>query len=295
MKIAVIDKKDIILKIENNSLKIDSQTIPFKLFDMLVLNHKVTLKSSDILKLTKNKISLLLVSYNNVHSSIIASADAKSSELKLAQYNSMQDSLKFAKYFVTKKLISHTEHLNSLDINKNSSMQIMQINNAQNRNEIMGIEGAFAREYFSHYFKLLPQNMHKSKRTKHPPLDPINALLSFWYSMYYHIITVKLLSHGFEPGLGYLHVPFRSHNALSSDILELFRAEINHTVMKIFSNKILTNEDFVKKGGVYLRYEGRRKSWSEFISLVNILKPKLDSVIADIKRMIAETNSHSQR
>lgn len=293
MKIAIIDKKDITLKLENNSIKIDGQTIPFKIIDMLVLNHRVILKSSDILKLTKNNISILLVSHNNVHTCIVSSADAKSSELKLAQYNSLQNSLKFAKYFVTKKIISHTEHLKSLDINQNSSMQIMQINNAQNRNEIMGIEGSFAREYFSHYFKQIPSSMHKSKRTKKPPLDPVNALLSFWYSMYYNIITIKLLGHGFEPGLGYLHVPFRTHNALSSDILELFRAEINHIVMKIFVNKILTNSDFVKKGGVYLRYEGRQKSWSEFVSLVDILKPKLDGVIADIKRMIAETNNHN--
>lgn len=293
MKIAIIDKKDIVLKIENNSVKIDSQTIPFKLMDILVLNHRATLKSSDILKLTKNNISLLFVSHNNVHTSMIVSGNAKSSELKLAQYNSLQDSLKFAKYFISKKIIAHTEHLKLLQIDQNSSMQIMQINNAKNRSEIMGIEGSFAREYFSHFFKNMPSCMHKSKRTKKPPLDPVNALLSFWYSMYYHIITIKLLSHGFEPGLGYLHTPFRTHNALSSDILELFRAEINHLVIKMFNNKILTNEDFIKKGGVYLRFEARKKIWSEFIALVDILKPKLDSIVADLKRMIAETNTHN--
>ncbi len=293
MKIAIIDKRDITLKIENNSIKIDSQTIPFKLMDILILNHSATLKSADILKLTKNGISILLVAYNNIHSSIISSADAKSSELKLAQYNSLKESLKFARYFVTKKIISHTEHLKSLQIECNCSMQIMQINSAKEINEIMGIEGSYAKEYFSHYFKHLPSGMHKSKRTKRPPQDPVNALLSFWYSMYYHIITVKLLSHGFEPGLGYLHTPFRSHNALSSDILELFRAEINHIVIKVFASKTLSHEDFVKRDGIYLKYEGRRKSWGEFVALVDILKPKLDSVIADIKRMITETNNHS--
>jgi len=293
MKIAVIDKKDIFLKLENNAIKIDSQTIPFKLVDMLVLNHRATIKSADILKLTDNKVSILLVSHNNIHSAIISSADAKSSQTKLAQYNSLENSLYFAKYFVAKKIISHTEHLKSLGIAQNSSMPIMKINNATNINEIMGIEGSFAKEYFSHYFSFLPSNMHKSKRTKQPPLDPVNALLSFWYSMYYHIITIKLISHGFEPGLGYLHTPFRSHNALSSDILELFRAEINHIVIKIFVNKILTNSDFSKRGGVYLKYEGRRKTWKEFIALVNVLKPKLDSVISDIKKMINETNYHS--
>jgi CRISPR-associated protein Cas1 len=295
MKIAIIDKKDITLKIENSSIKIDSQTIPFKLVDMLVLNHRAILKSGDILKLTKNDISILLVSYNNIHTSIISSSDAKASALKLAQYRSLENSLNFAKYFISKKIISHTEHLKSLNIDINSSFQIMQINNAKNSEEIMGIEGSFAREYFSHYFKQLPKSMHKSKRTKRPPLDPVNALLSFWYSMYYNIITIKLLSYGFETGLGYLHTPFRTHHALSSDILELFRAEINHIIIKIFTNKVLTNSDFSYKNGVYLKYEGRQKTWKEFVSLVDILKPKLDSVIADLKRMIAETDNHNKR
>jgi len=286
MKIAIIDKKDIILKLENNSIKIDSQTIPFKLVDMLVLNHRATVKSGDVLKLTKNGISILLVSYDNRHTSIISSYDAKASELKFAQYRSLENSLTFAKYFVKKKIISHIEHLKSLHVDINPSMRIMQINNAKNTDEIMGIEGSFAREYFSHYFKHIPQNMHKSKRTKQPPLDPVNALLSFWYSMYYNIITIKLLSYGFETGLGYLHTPFRTHHALSSDILEIFRAEINHMVLNIFVNKILTNSDFSYKNGVYLRYEGRLKVWGEFVSMVDILKPKLDGVIADLRRMI---------
>lgn len=293
MKIAIIDKKDVFLKLENNSVKVDSQTIPFKLIDMLVLNHRITLKSADILKLTKNNISVLLVSYNNVHATIISSADSKSSQIKLAQYNSLKDTLKFAKYFISKKILSHTEHLKMLNVDINSSMQIMKVNNAQNINEIMGIEGAFARDYFTYYFEYLPSAMHKSKRSKQPPQDPVNALMSFWYSMYYNIITIKLLSYGLEPGLGYLHTPFRSHNALSSDILELFRAEINHIVIKIFTNKILTFDDFSKRNGVYLKYEGRVKVWQEFVSLVDVLKPKLDGVIADIKRMISEANSDS--
>lgn len=293
MKIAIIDKKDITLKLENNSVKINSQTIPFKLIDILVLNHRVTIQSADMLKLTKNNICILLVSYNNSHTAIISSAQAKSSELKLKQYQSLSNSLRFAKYFVSKKIIAHTEHLQSLDFDFKPSTQLIQINGATNINELMGIEGSFAREYFSYYFKCISTNMHKSKRSKQPPQDPVNALLSFWYSMYYNIITVKLLSHGFEPGIGYLHSAFRTHNALSSDILELFRAEINHAIIKIFTNKILDNDDFSKKNGVYLKFEGRKKTWNEFVALVNILKPKLDNVIADIKKMINETNSNS--
>ncbi|MEA3522727.1 MAG: CRISPR-associated endonuclease Cas1 [Campylobacterota bacterium] len=293
MKIAIIDKKDITLKIENSSIKFEEQTIPFKLMDILILNHRATLHTKDILKLTKENISILLISYNNDNFSIINSANAKNAEIKLAQYHSIGSKMTFAKYFIKNKLISHQEQLKNLDIVIDISTQIQQIENAKELDEIMGIEGSFARVYFAYFFSVLPREMHQSRRSKQPPRDSVNALLSYWYSLYYKIITIKLLSHGYEPSIGYLHTPFRDHNALASDILELFRAHINQAVISIFKNKILEIDDFSKKGGVYLKYEGRKKVWGEFVSLVDILKPKLDNEVANLKKMIYEANSHS--
>jgi len=291
MKIAIIDKKDIILKLDNNSIKIDEQTIPFKIVDLLILNHKVKMDSGDILKLTKNNISILLISYNNEHTSIIASANTKAGDLKLAQYDSLKHKLRFAKYFISKKITLHKEQLKNLNIEVDIEDQLDKIYNARKIDEIMGIEGTFARLYFKHFFGSLPKHMHKSKRSKNPPQDPVNAVLSYWYSLYYNIISVKLLSYGFEPSCGYLHTPFRTHNALSSDFMELFRAQINQAVFSIFKNNILLHEDFSKKGGVYLKYDGRKKIWKEFVDLVNTLKPMLDDEIATIRKMIDEANS----
>ena len=294
MKIAIIDKKDITLKIENNSIKFQEQTIPFKLMDILILNHRVTLHTKDILKLTKENISILLISYNNDNFSITSSANTKNANIKLAQYHSLVNNITFAKYYTEKKLLSHQEQLKSFNINIDISHQLKQIDEATRIDELMGIEGSFARIYFQHYFNQMPKSMHKNKRSKQPPLDPVNALLSYWYSLYYNIITIKLLSHGFEPSMGYLHTPFRSHNALASDILEVFRAAINQAVYSIFKNKLLTLDDFSKKGGVYLKYSGRKKVWEEFTILVDILKPQLDFEISNLKRTINETNFNNK-
>lgn len=289
MKIAVIDKKDIVLKTENNTIKFETQTIPFKLMDMLILNHRATLHTSDILKLTKENISILLIGHNNDNFSIINSANTKNGELKLQQYNSLKNRLTFAKYFLKQKFISHQEHLKSLDVEVDIKSQLQQLDDAKEIEEMMGIEGAFARLYFQHYFAQLPKNLHKNRRSKQPPQDPVNALLSYWYSLYYNIITVKLLSHGFEPSMGYLHTPFRKHNALASDILELFRSTINQAVLSVFKAEMLTAEDFSKKGGVYLKYDGRRKVWSVFVELVQLLQPQLNDAVAKMKRDIDET------
>jgi CRISPR-associated protein Cas1 len=106
--------------------------------------------------------------------------------------------------------------------------------------------------------------------------------------LYYNIISVKLLSYGFEPSLGYLHTPFRTHNALASDMMELFRSYINEAVVSLFKHNALKVDDFYKKRGVYLKYEGRTKIHKEFLALQSLLKPKLDETIATVKKMIHE-------
>jgi CRISPR-associated protein Cas1 len=286
MKVAIIDKKDIKLKVENKAIKIDSQTIPLKLTDVLILNHKIELYTSDILKITKEDISIIITSFNNQYTSIINSASAKNSDMKIMQYSALEYRLKIAKYIIKNKILSHKEHLEKHNLELNYNNVVLNIELCNNIDELMGIEGSYARAYFEKFFMLIPKVYHRSRRSKRPPLDPANALMSFLYTMYYNLITVRLLAQGFEPSLGYLHSAFRDHRALSSDLLELFRAEINELVIQMFRNKIITSEDFYKKSGVYLNYDGRKKIWRYFVDLVQILEPKLNSQIANIKKMI---------
>jgi CRISPR/Cas system-associated endonuclease Cas1 len=114
MKIAVIDKKDITIQVQNNSIKFLEHNIPFSLIDLLILNHKVTLNSADILKLTKNNINILLVSYNNENFSLISSANTKNANLKLSQYNALNFKLHIAKYIITQKITTHAQHLKNI-------------------------------------------------------------------------------------------------------------------------------------------------------------------------------------
>lgn len=294
MKTVVIDKKDVVISVQLNAIKIEQQSVPLKHIDLLVLNHKIVLSTKDILKLTSSDISILLVSYASDNFSLIQSANAKNAQIKLAQFQAYNTHIKFAKEIIKKKILTHAQHLSQYEIILSTYDELQKLQEATLLDEIMGIEGSFAKKYFQEYFALFPLALHKSKRSKQPPQDPVNALLSYWYSLYYYIITAQLLSYGFEPSIGYLHRPFRTHNALASDILELFRAQINEAVLKIFVNDILKKEDFTKKGGVYLRYEGRKKVWSHFLELCEVLKPQLDTEIATLKKMIfdEETISH---
>jgi len=292
MKIAVIDKKNTTLSVGKETFKVDGQNIPFRLVDLLIVNHKVRLESSDILKLTKNSISLLFLSAKSDNMALVQSKNSKASELKEAQYYALSHRLEFAKYFVTQKILHHQSQLKKHNIELNVELLLEQIKQVKSVESLMGIEGTFARLYFKHYFSLFDEHLHKGKRSKNPPKDPLNAMMSYFYMLYYHLISAKLLSYGFELGIGYLHTPFRGHNALASDFMELFRADINEAVFELFSNKLLTLEEFSFKGGVFLRFDARKKIWKEYVALTKKLKPRLDQEIAKLKGEIYEKKSN---
>lgn len=286
MKIAIIDKKDAKIKIENQILKVDNQNIPFRVIDTLILSSNYTLQTKDIIKITKSDINIILISYDQRDASLITSTKGKNAELKLSQYKAIDKTLAIAKYFVTQKLISHQNQLKIHNIEFNTAKVIENIEQAKDLQTLLGIEGSFTKEYFTYYFHLFPKILHNGKRTKNPPKDPLNATLSFCYMIFYSIITIKLISYGFEPTIGYLHKPFRSHNALSSDIIETIRADINEFVYKVFSTGVIKKEDFTKKNGIFLRYEGRKKLWKELKRCITNTDTQIEQQIANIRSML---------
>ena len=286
MNIAYIDKKDALLKVENKTLKVDEQKIPLRLIDAIVLASSCRLESRDVVKLTKEGITLLLLSGRGDDVAIVHAATGKNAELKLAQYKAQSRALVFAKYFVSEKLKRHAEHLREHEVALDIFERLESVENAESIEVLLGIEGSFSREYFGHYFALFSKRLHQGKRSRNPPQDPVNAMMSFFYMMTYNLITVRLLSFGFEPSIGFLHQPFRSHNALASDFMELFRADINAFVFRLFDEKLLESSDFSKKNGVFLRYEARKKIWGEFKTFNQGIEKKLDVEIANLRAIL---------
>jgi CRISPR-associated protein Cas1 len=95
---------------------------------------------------------------------------------------------------------------------------------------------------------------------------------------------------GFELAIGYLHTPFRNHNALSSDMLEFFRHEINEAVLKFFTNGLVTTNDFYKKDGVYLNYEGRKKLYWPIKTLWTQLEPEIDKSLTWLRNQLCQNH-----
>ena len=285
MKLIIVDKKETTIKTNNETLVVDTQKIPFRLIDTLLIVGSHALRTDDLTKMSASGINTVLLSASYKSSAVIASANGKSAELKLAQYHAAtRYPITIAREILRLKVESHVSQLKKHEVVLDEMEPIYAaIAETTQLDTLLGIEGSFSRRYFSHYFALFPKSLHKGKRSKRPPLDPLNAMLSFCYMLLYHLIAVRLIAYGFEPSIGFLHRPFRDHYALASDLLEIFRADVNELVYTIFAQKRITPNDFTKKGGVYLRFDGRKKLWPIFREFLSEIEPGIDSQIADMR------------
>ena len=269
----VIDKNTD-FKIANKTITFDKNRIPLNMIDMLIFISEAKISTKDIITLTSNEITIL-ISNKGKNFAFINGYKAKNSELKKQQYKALEYKKELATWILMQKFENSKNTLNKLGLD----IEIPTIDK-----NLLGIEGSFARKYFSLYFSLFKIPISKGKRTKQPPLDPLNAMMSYLYSIVYYEITKLLLQNGFEPTISYLHEPFREHFALSSDLLEIFRGDIDYFVAKLFLDKKLNARDFTNQNGIYLRTESRRKIWIEINQFINTLK--IQTTISDLKTQI---------
>ena len=103
-------------------------------------------------------------------------------------------------------------------------------------------------------------------RKKRPPRDPVNALLSFAYSMLAKELTGVIHAVGLDPFLGFLHQPRYGRPALALDLMEEFRPLIaDSVVISLINRGELGVDDFVRSAnGTFLKDVGRRAFWEAY-------------------------------
>ena len=133
--------------------------------------------------------------------------------------------------------------------------------------ELLGLEGSAARLYFGAFPTLLKGGAEAGTafdlegRNKRPPRDPVNALLSFCYTLLAKDFAVAALTMGFDPLMGFYHRPRYGKPALALDLMEPFRPVIaDSVVVGVLNNGEIGGSDFVRRaGGVLLKPDARRR------------------------------------
>ena len=130
------------------------------------------------------------------------------------------------------------------------------VNAAEGRNQLFGIEGRASRRWFEVVRKRLPSEWEFMSRRSRPPVGPVNALLSFGYTLLHERLLAKILGCGLEPGWGALHALTPGRASLACDLMEPLRVPfVDRWVLATCRQRVISPKDFeaAHSGGTKIR------------------------------------------
>lgn len=205
--------------------------IPQATLEGLVVMNSVQVTSDVMADLMKRGISVHWISAQGKNLGRLVSSDCVHVERQIRQVELLHSSLALA---LQKKVIAAKLHNQQVLLRR------------YNRNaDVMEVRQTFL------------------KRSRRPPEDAFNAMLSFGYTLLTHELYTDILNEGLHPYIGFLHEPKNHHAALASDLVEPWRpVVVDAVVMALVNKKMMHLDDFRlgKDGkGVYLESAGRKK------------------------------------
>src|SRR2546421_8799553 len=271
------------------------ERIPLIKIDEVVVLAEVTLTASALPLLLERDIEITFLGHYGQFKGRLSPPFSKNAILRMAQYRAHQDMTKrceLARRFVIGKLsnqrtmlqrynrrqsdaemgqaIEQMGHLQRqlADLLLEKAHVAQRLASGDNRiagtplEVILGLEGAGSAAYFGSFGKLLgdPKQWPFPGRVKRPATDPVNALLSFGYSLLTNKVASAVQLVGFDHFVGYLHSSFYGRPALALDLMEEFRPIIvDSAVLTMLNKRMLTLDDFVVELGAYRLKDERRK------------------------------------
>ena len=193
-------------------------------------------------------------------------ADDKERSLDIAK-NIISAKLYNSRWVLERMIRDHGARINTELFERKSAFlnnTIRKVRSAGDMDELRGIEGEAATVYFSVFDDMILQQkdaFYFKTRNKRPPLDNVNAMLSFSYSMATGMCQSALESVGLDPYVGFMHTDRPGRCSLALDLVEEFRAVLcDRFVLTVINKRIISNEDFIKRedGAVILTENGRK-------------------------------------
>ncbi len=139
-----------------------------------------------------------------------------------------------------------------------------------NLETLRGIEGDASREYFSVFNNLIiaqTADFVFTNRSRRPPMDRVNAMMSFYYTLLYHDLRSALETTGLDPQVGFLHRDRPGRMSLALDIMEEFRPFfVDRLVLSMINLKQIDAKDFQVTGVGSVRFteKGMKKVLAEY-------------------------------
>lgn len=261
------------LKQENGSWK--KQSVPAQTVDQVVLMGNPSVTGDALMYALELGMPVHYLSPFGKYLGAALPGHSRNGQLRLAQYGAYKDvdaRLTIVKAMITAKihnqyavLYRHGQKENPLKLRKTLVAQQHSVD------QVRGIEGLAAREYFAGWSKMLPEVWNFSGRNRRPPTDGVNALLSFGYALLRSQVTAAAHIAGLDPYIGYLHEVHHGQPAMVLDLMEEFRPLVtDNLVLSVINNRAIQPKDFTESLGAYrLSDSGRRTFLQAFDRKMN--------------------------
>jgi len=239
--------------------------LPIENVKDIYLFGEVSLNTKLLNFLSQNEIILHIFNYYGYYSGSFFPREkyisGKLLVLQVEHYLDFEKRLFLAKKFIEGSIFNILKNLKEIKSQRIEDIKeiFFELKNAKDIEKIMNIEGRIREIYYNEFFKI-------EKRTRKPPLDPINALISFGNSLLYATIISEIYITQLNPTISYLHEPSERRFSLALDISEIFKPIIVDSIIKRVLNLSIINEnDFLKElNYCYLNDEGKRKFIKEY-------------------------------
>lgn len=156
--------------------------------------------------------------------------------------------------------------------------------------QLMALEGNIRDEYYSCFNYIIKNPEFEFRtRSKRPPLDNINSLISFGNVLLYTTILGEIYQTNLDPRIGFLHSTNQRRFSLNLDIAEIFKPIIvDRTIFNLINKSYLSNKDFEKDfNGIIIKENGKKRFLEEYNNKLNsvIKHPYLNQNVS-YKRLI---------
>lgn len=137
----------------------------------------------------------------------------------------------------------------------------------KNTSHLMGIEGNIRDMYYKAFDEIIDnKDFMFKKRTRRPPKNELNALISFGNSLLYVLVLSEIYKTHIDPRIGYLHTTNFRRFTLNLDVAEVFKPIIiDRIIFTLIRKKMITKDDFESDmGGILLKEKGSKTFVQEF-------------------------------
>lgn len=249
--------------------------VPLINTERIVLFGNVQLTTQAINLLLREGIDVAFLTAGGRLRGRLVAAESKNIFLRLAQYERHHDAayqLATARSLVAGKLRNARAFLRLFQKNNPGADftpelavladALTKLDRHATVSRLLGAEGSSTAAYFRAYGRMFRSELRFETRTKRPPKDPVNALLSLGYSLLTNEVLALVIASGLDPYLGFLHSLVYGRPSLALDLVEEFRHPlIDRFTLNLFNNEFFGPGDFrpVENEGIYLNDEAFKR------------------------------------